>query len=1151
MSASVASLAVGLLDRHYSAPSMSPELNVTSSPDVVEDDHVQETSGIQTRDADADEPYNTKQNSAGQQSQTDLDRRHTIGGLLAALATNAISKPLVSGPRRSATPPEDSPISQTSEMHLPDTQEQKEGALAESNTARLPSQDPNDQAAFQLLPPDPTLLMPTQDQFDALNFTQDELALPFPAFDMSLDHFPQDIMQDPLPINVKRQIDAYARLEFADGTFYLNTFQCELGRDQHAFRDALTREQEAKEAAELEKDQPKSSSGKLSQRSHVLKTAESQVQGSVVSEAGGFAGVDEKPIEGYGDKRNGQSAKHNSSQASESDIVRPDEVLHNPSLAPYDYHRDVVYQPTQFVAVPEDEIVEDERPAPVTAEHLPDPSSCPLIPIHTTVASSQTEVQNLRAISRRHVRIFWNWQYSAFYMEVLGRNGAFFQDQHMKFGESVRLHSGAKIQISAVEFVFRLPDTVNDLPGDDEDSNAASEDALEETPGRTATSAENGQPVKLKLKLHRESSGTQLAGGNAELKRRGPGRPPKNGIMSQREMKEREKAEKEAKARALHGIPSPPALERKPSKSQMPKPDPPLEVQKVEKRKYTKRKREDGEEEEVLPSIEHQEETPATETILPPPPQPIAKRARTKSYSPDYKPFDQCTPEDLARPPHNYAVLLYMVLSETGEITLRQIYKQMQARWPFFKYMVDSDGWTSSVRHNLNQEVGKLFERGRKEGKGFTWLPKPNAMEEYQAQKNKRSNAPPVPKPRPPPQRPSIPPSQGQQLTWQNSGPSPQQNRPVNGAAQQGPWPATRPGPNGTTPNINGGPQPVGPTQTRDMNYIPPVHLLPQHFGQPAPRFMPVTFEGLAVIHRFEQSMFQNLRQDTETQTKWRAIFGSAKAQALHGAPGSQLPGGETQEEATILRHIRDFVDRYRNPAFQGFNIARTASPMVTGASAPATNTSVEPTAATLPQQNTPAPQPVQPTTNSEVSPPAQAPPAPPVEASSVANPASGPTAIQQAEEPTTALTSTSTAEAASTHSHPLPATVVTAVTTVTPSTTVPDTTAPPTAPAISRPEPVDVAPAEHRSTAADSRLQEAITAAIINESPSNQNLDVTVSDNVAVPVTKEQADPHTNAPPNASIPAKTDHVAHETTDTTAVTNKIGQPIEDELKPAD
>ena len=1038
MSASVATSAVGLLDRHFSPVSAHSGSDVQGWSDAMEVDRPK-SEGLSRNVEDEAKPNNEHIRN-GNDAQINTDRTDALGGLLAALATKSTSKPvpppIQTTTRRSVTPPEDSPISQVSQISTAEFIDrngdyaEEEVATTPPNNACLLSAEPNNTAIAPAEDPDLELPLPITypDQFDGVSFPQEDMTMPFPPLDLQMDQSLPTSSQEAVPLNVKRQIDAYARLEFADGTFYLNTFQCELGRDQHAYRDALQRDKEAKEIAELEKQQPKSSSGKASQRSHVIRTAGSQVQGSVGSEAGGFAGVDEQPVEAFGNNRDSQDGKQHSSQQSDSDIVKPAEVLHNPSLAPYDYHKDVVYQSSQL-PVPENDIVEDERPAPVTSEHLPDPGSCPLIPIHTTIASDQTEAECLKAISRRHIRIFWNWQHSAFFMEVLGRNGAFFEDEHMKRGESVRLYSGARIQISAVEFTFRLPDTIADRPTEDSES----EEGLEASPSAIAAASENGTPVKLKLRLNTDAA-NQAAGLNGELKRRGPGRPPKNGVMSQREMKEREKAEKEAKARAVHGIPPALPLERKPS--QPVKAEPLPEALKSEKRKYTKRKREDGEEEDVLPSIEGQDEPQITQLQPPPPPQsqqPTAKRARTKSYSPEYKPFAECSPEDLARPPHNYAVLLYMVLSETGEITLRQIYKQMQARWPYFKYVVDSDGWTSSVRHNLNQEVGKLFERGRKEGKGFTWLPKPNAMEEYQAQKNKRSNAPPVPKPRPAaPQRPNYPPTQGQQITWQTNGAGPQSTGPNDKFVHQGPWPAQSGNQSkGVQSATSGSPYPPNtgrpaPGQSPGVipsnpNYVPPAHQLPQYFGKPAPKFMPVTFEGLAVIQRFEQSMFQNLKQDEETQGKWRGIFNSVKGRCLHGATSSQLPGGESPEEQTIMKHVKEFVQRYKNPAFEGFNKApRTASPAANGTVAPVAAPSG---AAALPnglQHGPPTPQPA-PTATDVPANSTKATPTASNAANSVSNVGTGPTVPATAPQDGPEPGSTSSTPVVTLHSQLIP----------------------------------------------------------------------------------------------------------------------------------
>lgn len=917
--------AVGLLDRPFTPPSDHRESRVTDWDDHMEVDHSGQEDAIATHDKQAG--ARARRSTSGAQSGD--ERRNVLSGLLAALATNSTDvKVTTSGNQdrqhRSVTPPQDSPISTTSpgaslalvppeETPIVDATTTVTAAAAATatdvNDARLPDmQTAND---ISTIPAAPTDLLD-------LSTTTALDNIPIPAFEMPTEPIPHTPTSNS-PINIKRQYDAFARLEFDDGIFYLNTYQCELGRDQHAYHIALQREREAQEAAEQAKHNSDSSRGRASQISNIIK-AESQIQGSVVSEAGGFAGVDEEPVEGYGANKNGQPGRSQGSRSSDASIVRPADVLHNPSLhAPFDYNKEASLQFAPPAPPIEKPLDEDEQPAPITADHLPDPNSCPLIPIHVTSESETTELDGLKAISRRHMKIFWSWENSSFMLEILGRNGAFLEGEFVAPSEVVPLYTGANIQISSVNFVFRLPH-IEEAASPSPESVSNIGEPLEPSPTNLSEGSESGQKGKLKLKLNVDSSGPQTGLTNGESRRRGPGRPPKDGVMSQRERKEREKADKEAKTRAINGDPSPsvpPEPQRKPSKTQLPKPEQLIDPTKPEKRKYNKRKREDGEEEQVLPSIEATDDTPMVE---PTQNQPVAKKARTKSYSPPYKPKEECTQADLARPAHNYAVLLYQVLSQTGEISLRQIYKEMQSRWPYFKYIVESDGWTSSVRHNLNQEVGKLFLKGRKEGKGFTWLAKPNAMEEYQAQKNKRSNAPTAPRPRPPPPRANYPPGSGQQLTWQNNGPAAQPNGTGNALPHPGQWDPQQNDQNRPSqPPINGQPHPQG-----QMPNSHGPNSNAQAIEPPTPAHMIVTFLGVRIIDRFENTMMGQLRQrftnDEEKLNKWSAVFRSARARCLNGAPASSLPEGETEDERTIMTHINNFVNMYKNPAFQGFH---------------------------------------------------------------------------------------------------------------------------------------------------------------------------------------------------------------------------------------
>lgn len=227
-------------------------------------------------------------------------------------------------------------------------------------------------------------------------------------------------------------------------------------------------------------------------------------------------------------------------------------------------------------------------------------------------------------------------------------------------------------------------------------------------------------------------------------------------------------------------------------------------------------------------------------------------------------------------------------------MSLRNIYKQMQARWPFFKYVVDSDGWTSSVRHNLNSEVGKLFDKGRKEGKGWSWVAIPDAMEAYQSQKNKRSHAPPAPKPRPAPPRPSIPAGQGQQLTWQNSAPYPQQGHPPGQFAARPP---------------NGAPVP------RPYLGMPPIFRGEAQVPWP---YMPITHHGYDVFKQFVANMNNQIKP--QNRERYGRIIRSARCQALHGyaATRPDVQEDELKDEEVILGLMQRYLIQYPNPDFRG-----------------------------------------------------------------------------------------------------------------------------------------------------------------------------------------------------------------------------------------
>ncbi|QIX01167.1 hypothetical protein AMS68_006684 [Peltaster fructicola] len=115
-----------------------------------------------------------------------------------------------------------------------------------------------------------------------------------------------------------------------------------------------------------------------------------------------------------------------------------------------------------------------------------------------------------------------------------------------------------------------------------------------------------------------------------------------------------------------------------------------------------------------------------------------------KSPSP-MKPKEEYTEEQLKRPTQTYYYILDEILSEGPEdaMELQQIYDKICKKYPFYKYVVESTGWQSSVRHNLKQN--ERFKPVSKQGKGWLWAIDPAIP--LDKEKKKKPTPPPMPRP--------------------------------------------------------------------------------------------------------------------------------------------------------------------------------------------------------------------------------------------------------------------------------------------------------------------------------------------------------------------------------------------------------------------
>lgn len=110
------------------------------------------------------------------------------------------------------------------------------------------------------------------------------------------------------------------------------------------------------------------------------------------------------------------------------------------------------------------------------------------------------------------------------------------------------------------------------------------------------------------------------------------------------------------------------------------------------------------------------------------------------------KPAEEFTEEELKKPPPNYAYLLDEVLRDVGQADLQTIYDKFQKRWPYYKYTVTTNGWQSSIRHNLSQN-GRFKAIG-KVGKGQLWAIDYTVALDDESKKKKTP---------PPPRQPQVP----------------------------------------------------------------------------------------------------------------------------------------------------------------------------------------------------------------------------------------------------------------------------------------------------------------------------------------------------------------------------------------------------------
>lgn len=250
------------------------------------------------------------------------------------------------------------------------------------------------------------------------------------------------------PVQPPAPATGFAKLEFLDGHFYMTTYAVELGRDMRAFRVAQTNTAHKQifeeNMANPKKKRSPSVPGTPARQMKI--DAGASVARSFVSEQGGIVGEDDGHISLNKKRRKkGQKSRSTGTSSSQSHLSRKNSTTHFENQYAFANQAQHLATVDPNMTAPLDPMV-----------HMPDPTYTPLIPIHPPVTEEEP-LPTGKGISRKHVRIAYNFEKGHFEMDVYGRNGAFHNGNHCGKGDSVALHDGSQIQIGGVLMKFVLP----------------------------------------------------------------------------------------------------------------------------------------------------------------------------------------------------------------------------------------------------------------------------------------------------------------------------------------------------------------------------------------------------------------------------------------------------------------------------------------------------------------------------------------------------------------------------------------------------------------------------------------------------------------------------------------------------------------------
>jgi hypothetical protein len=597
------------------------------------------------------------------------------------------------------------------------------------------------------------------------------------------------------------------------------------------------------------------------------------------------------------------------------------------------------------------------------------------VPIHPP----ELEHSDIRKISKEHITFYYDSEEETWRIFVTGAH-VYLNEEVVMRSETRSLHHKDQIHITSLTMIFMLPnpdggeaspgpsmgaftdDAASQalgLEGEEEEATPSSkpkkkkilldlrkkkkaekevevEEALPsqspeavkkpekgKQPKTAAQAGENGEAPVVEQKPPPPPpslTGTSLEGlqpHQLPAKRSGPGRPPKNGLLSKRHDSLIKRKIKD--------------LEK------LGQPIPPLNVlldivRQEDRQKDLAAKRAKAEAngqpiaDEPIPSIETDfgmqstvtptQAAPAngeqTVSATPVTTQPVRKtppKVKQRRPMSPLKPKSEYTEEELKKPAATYLYQIDEVLREIGQGDLQDIYATMRKKWPYYEYVVDSKGWESSVRHNLLQH--DRFQENGRSGKGKLWMIDESVA--LEKEKKRRATPPAARQPQPQNVR-DWPPG-----TYNHSGvPYGYAPPAANGAAPPynyaSPYGQQQPGygPNGQIP---------GNPYQHGQPYPPQGQGQRHNASQPqTPAPPPTAFQRLVNnIVEFRTDFLKSYQEGTEQHTAKDKLFSACVTKAeLSRAPKKEGEEAEEtkvpvdEEEKRVLERLNAIFDQHK-----------------------------------------------------------------------------------------------------------------------------------------------------------------------------------------------------------------------------------------------